>query len=125
MSFEIDRRKARRRRQISGRSGRTAIRGTAERPRLCVFKSARHIALQVIDDDRGITLASASTMDPQIRGAVGHTGNTEAAKLAGKLIADRAKAAQVTKVVFDRAGFRYHGAVKALAEAAREAGLDF
>ncbi len=122
MSFEIDRRLARRKRQVSGR---VRIRGTAERPRLCVSKSARHIALQVIDDDRGVTLVSASTMDPQIRAAVSHTGNVEAAKLVGKLVAERAKAARIEKVVFDRAGFPYHGAVKAVAEGAREGGLSF
>jgi len=122
MSFETDRRTARRKRQVSNR---VRVRGTAERPRLCVFKSARHVALQVIDDDRGVTLVSASTMDPQIRGAVSHTGNAEAAKLVGKLVAERARAASIEKVVFDRAGFRYHGVVKAVAEAAREGGLSF
>jgi large subunit ribosomal protein L18 len=122
MSLETNRRAARRKRQVSNR---VRVRGTAERPRLCVFKSARHIALQVIDDDRGVTLASASTMDPQIRGAGGHTGNVEAAKLVGKLVAERARAASIEKVVFDRAGFPYHGVVRAVAEAAREGGLSF
>ncbi len=122
MSYEIKRREARRKRQVSGR---VRIRGTAERPRLCFFKSARHIALQVIDDDRGVTLAAASTMEAPVRASAGHTGNVEAAKQVGKLIAERARAAQVEKVVFDRAGFPYHGAVKAAAEAAREGGLSF
>jgi large subunit ribosomal protein L18 len=122
MSFEINRREARRRRQISGRR---KVRGTAERPRLCVFRSARHILLQIIDDDEGRTLTSASTMETAIRQAVSSTGNVAAAQAVGKLIAERAKAADVTQVVFDRAGFPYHGRVKAVAEAAREGGLDF
>jgi len=122
MSFEINRREARRRRQVSGRR---KVRGTSERPRLCVFRSARHICLQVIDDGEGRTLVSASTMEPEIRGAVSSTGALAAATAVGKLIAERAKAADVTKVVFDRAGFPYHGRVKAVAEAAREGGLDF
>jgi len=122
MSFETDRRKARRRRQISGRR---KVRGTAERPRLCVSKSARHLYLQIIDDDGGRTLASASTMEAEIRQAVPHTGNLAAAQAVGKLIAERAQAASITRIVFDRAGFPYHGRVKAVAEAAREGGLDF
>jgi large subunit ribosomal protein L18 len=122
MSFEIDRRKARRRRQISGRR---RIHGTAERPRLCVFRSARHVHLQVINDDEGRTLVQASTMEPEVRSAVSHTGNMAAAQIVGRLLAERAKAANVGRVVFDRAGFPYHGCVKAVAEAAREAGLEF
>ena len=122
MSFEIKRREARRKRQVSGRR---KVRGTAERPRLCVFRSSRHIYLQVIDDDEGRTLISASTMEPEVAGGLSSTGNTAAAQAVGKVVAERAKAASITKVVFDRAGFPYHGRVKAVAEAAREAGLDF
>ena len=81
--------------------------------------------LQVIDDDRGATLAQASTMEPEVRGTVPYTGGTEAAAAAGKLIAERAKAADIVTIVFDRAGFPYHGRVKAAAEAAREGGLVF
>jgi large subunit ribosomal protein L18 len=122
MSFEINRRKARRRRQLSGRH---KIHGTAERPRLSVFRSARHVHLQVIDDDRGATLVWASTMEPEIRDSVSHTGNTEAARKVGELIAKRALEADLKLVVFDRAGFPYHGRVQAAAEAAREGGLEF
>ncbi|MBM3472132.1 MAG: 50S ribosomal protein L18 [Armatimonadetes bacterium] len=122
MSFEINRREARRRRQVSGRR---KVRGTSERPRLCVFRSARHIYLQVIDDDAGRTLVSASTMEPAIRQSVASPATIAAATAVGKLIAERAKAADVAQVVFDRAGFPYHGRVKAVAEAAREGGLDF
>jgi large subunit ribosomal protein L18 len=122
MSYEINRRKARRRRQLSGRR---KVRGTAARPRLCVFKSARHVFLQVIDDDRGVTLISASTMEPQVRDAAPHTGNVDAARRAGELVATRALEADIKAVVFDRAGFPYHGRVRAVAEAAREGGLDF
>lgn len=122
MSFEINRRKARRRRQLSGRR---KVHGTAQRPRLSVFRSARHVYLQIIDDDQGVTLTAASTMEPDIRDSVSHTGNTEAARKAGELIAKRALKAKVKTVVFDRAGFPYHGRVRAVAEAAREGGLDF
>lgn len=121
MSFEINRRKARRRRQLSGRR---RVHGTAERPRLSVFRSARHVYLQVIDDDRGVTLAAASTMEADVGSGSG-AGNIEAARKAGELIAQRALKAKVKAVVFDRAGFPYHGRVRAVAEGAREAGLDF
>lgn len=122
MSFEVNRRKARRRRQLSGRR---KVRGTAAKPRLCVFKSARHISLQLIDDEQGATLVHASTMEPEVKQVVSNTGNIEAATAVGKLIAERAQAANVEKIVFDRAGCPYHGRVKAVAEAAREAGLVF
>jgi large subunit ribosomal protein L18 len=96
--------------------------GTAERPRLTVFRSNKHIAAQIIDDTVGRTLVSASTLEAAQR--TGATGNTAAATEIGKLIAARARAEGVTKVVFDRGGSRYHGRVAALAEAAREAGLE-
>jgi large subunit ribosomal protein L18 len=102
---------------------RKYVQGTAERPRLAVFRSNKHITVQVIDDVAGTTLASASTNEAELRS--GATGNVEAAKATGKLVADRAKAAGVTKVVFDRGGNLYHGRVAALADAAREAGLEF
>jgi large subunit ribosomal protein L18 len=99
--------------------------GTAERPRLSVFRSDKHIYAQVIDDIAGRTLASVSTVDAEVRGDLKNGGNIEAAKRAGKQIADRAKQAGVEKVAFDRGGRIYHGRVKALADAAREAGLNF
>lgn len=95
-------------------------------PRLCVHRTPRHIYAQVIDANGGKTLASASTIDKSLRGEVeGHSGNVDAAALVGKTLAERAKAAGVETVAFDRSGFRYHGRVKALADAAREGGLKF
>jgi large subunit ribosomal protein L18 len=109
-------------RQRRHRRVRKKVRGTAERPRLAVFRSNNHIYAQVIDDVAGRTLASASTIDAKPSGG---TGNVDAAKQVGALLAERAKAAGVSKVVFDRGGFLYHGRVAALADAAREAGLEF
>lgn len=102
---------------------RKSISGTPERPRLAVFRSARHISAQVIDDSSGRTLAAAGTVEPGLRGASG--GNLAAATAVGRLIAERAKAAGVSSVVFDRGGYRYHGRVAAVADAARETGLEF
>ena len=104
---------------------RKKVMGTAERPRLAVFRSNKHIVAQVIDDRSGRTLAAASTLDADVRSASGATGNKTAAATVGKLVGERAKAAGVTKIVFDRGGFLYHGRVAALADAAREAGLEF
>ena len=104
---------------------RNAIRGTAERPRLSVFRTHKHIYAQVIDDANGRTLASASSMDKQVRDSVGFGGNKQAAETIGRLVAERAQAAGLKKVCFDRGEFRYHGRVAALAEAARAAGLEF
>ena len=101
---------------------RKKVMGTAERPRLAVFRSNKHITAQVIDDRSGRTLAAASTTEPDLRG--GATGNKDAAAKVGQLVAERAKAAGVTKVVFDRGGNLYHGRVAAVADAAREAGLE-
>ena len=103
--------------------GRKKIHGSAERPHMVVTRSARHITVQVIDDVRGHTLASASTMEAAVRGAEGDK-SAKASKV-GELIAERAKAAGVENVVFDRAGNKYHGRIAALADAAREAGLGF
>jgi large subunit ribosomal protein L18 len=103
---------------------RKKVRGSEERPRLAVFRSNKHIAAQVIDDRTGRTLAAASTIEADIKSA-GSTGNKEAAAAVGKLVAERAKAAGVSKVVFDRGGFIYHGRIAAVADAAREAGLEF
>jgi large subunit ribosomal protein L18 len=104
---------------------RTRVMGTTERPRLCVYRSLGHIYTQVIDDRTGQTLASASSVDKETKKNLKGGGNIAAAKVIGKAIADRAKAAGVSKVVFDRGGYKYHGRVKALADAAREAGLQF
>lgn len=101
---------------------RKNISGTAERPRLNVFRSLNHIYAQIIDDTTGKTLAAASTLD---KGFEGYGGNIEAAKKVGLAVAEKAKAAGVTAVVFDRGGYVYHGRVAALAEGAREGGLEF
>lgn len=106
-------------------SVRSNLFGTTERPRLSVFRSGKHIYAQVIDDLLGKTLASAGTTNGDVRGELKHGANVAAAKLVGKSIAERAKAAGVTKVAFDRGGRGYHGRVKALADAAREGGLSF
>ncbi len=102
---------------------RKKIAGTSERPRLAVFRSVNHIYAQLIDDSKGQTLVSASTTESTFGAKSG--GNIEAAKEIGKLVAERAKDKGVTRVVFDRGGFIYHGRIKSLAEAAREAGLEF
>jgi large subunit ribosomal protein L18 len=101
---------------------RKKVRGTAERPRLAIFRSVNHIYAQVIDDDNGKTLASASTTEKDLKGSTG--GNTEAAQKVGKTIAERALAAGISNVVYDRGGYVYHGRVKALFEATRAAGLN-
>jgi large subunit ribosomal protein L18 len=102
---------------------RIRLAGTAARPRLAVFRSLTHIYAQVIDDTSGSTIAAASSLEASLRGATGT--KTDDAKRVGQLVAERAKQAGVDRVVFDRAGFKYHGRVRSLAEAAREAGLDF
>jgi large subunit ribosomal protein L18 len=102
---------------------RKKVVGSTERPRLAVFRSNRHIVAQVIDDSAGRTIAAASTVEPQLAG--GATGNVEAAKQVGRLVGERAVAAGVSSVVFDRGSSRYHGRVAALADAARAAGLEF
>lgn len=102
---------------------RKKVQGTPERPRLAVFRSNKHIVVQVIDDLNGRTIAAASTHEKDLKD--GATGNKSAASNVGRLAADRAKAAGVTRVVFDRGGFLYHGRVAAVADAAREAGLEF
>ena len=102
---------------------RLTMAGTVERPRLAVFRSNTHIYAQVIDDGTGKTLAAASTVEKELRSS--KQTKTEEAAVVGRLVAERAKSAGVERVVFDRAGFRYHGRIKSLADAAREAGLDF
>ncbi len=118
--------------QVASRSGarqkrheriRLSLAGTPERPRLAVFRSLNHIYAQVIDDTSGRTLAAASTLEKELKGS--RSTKTEEAAIVGRLVAERAKSAGVERVVFDRAGFRYHGRIRSLADAAREAGLDF
>jgi len=116
--------------QLQGRARRKLrikkkITGTPERPRLSVFRSARHIYVQVIDDTSGTTLATASTLSKDLKGTLGEDDKTGAAKKVGSLIANLCKTKNISKVVFDRNGYLYHGRIVALADAAREAGLEF
>ena len=104
---------------------RKKISGTSDRPRLCVYRSANHIYAQVVNDSSGTTLAAASTLEPEVRSQVAGKSKVDEAKTIGELVAKRAQASGITRVVFDRGGFMYHGRVKALADAAREAGLAF
>ncbi|HKM89053.1 MAG TPA: 50S ribosomal protein L18 [Candidatus Acidoferrales bacterium] len=104
---------------------RLKVSGTAERPRLCVFRSSTHLYAQVIDDAAGRTLVAASSVDKETRKQIQGGGNVAAAKIVGQAVAARAREKGISQVVFDRGGYRYHGRVKALAEAAREAGLKF
>jgi large subunit ribosomal protein L18 len=104
---------------------RKRMSGTMDRPRLCVHRSTRHIRAQVVDDLSGRTLASASSLDTEVKSIIKGGGNIAASKVVGKMVAERARAKGIDKVVFDRGGYQYHGRVQALAEAAREAGLKF
>lgn len=122
MFKKVDRQAVRKAKQ---KAIRAKISGTAERPRLSVYKSNNNIFAQLIDDVNGVTLASASTIDKELKGNVTHGGNIESAKLVGKAIAERAVAKNIISVVFDRSGNKYTGRVAALADAAREAGLKF
>ncbi|TMJ13575.1 MAG: 50S ribosomal protein L18 [Bacillati bacterium ANGP1] len=117
-----DRNESRRRRHLRIRQ---TVRGSAGRPRLAVFRSLAHIYAQVIDDERQRTVAAASSLDPEIRAEVANVKKAEAGRIVGRLIARRAKAQGVQRVVFDRGGFLYHGRVRALADGAREGGLEF
>jgi large subunit ribosomal protein L18 len=103
---------------------RAGVRGTAERPRLAVYRSLRHVYAQLVDDDKGITLAAASTLEKELAGDLESTGGVEAGKVLGRVIADRAKEKGVKNAVFDRGGFAYRGVVRAVADAARDAGLE-
>jgi len=122
MIKQFDRAAARRRRH---RRVRVKVRGTAQRPRLSVFRSLRHIYAQIIDDERGHALVAASTIESAIRDAVSGQSKTAQASEVGKVLAERARQQGITAVVFDRGGYKYHGRVKALAEAVREGGLTF
>ena len=104
---------------------RKNLHGTPERPRMCVFRSNKNISVQIIDDVNGVTLASASSLDKELKGEIGYGGNKEAAKKVGEAIAKRALAKGIENVCFDRGGFLYHGRVAELAAGAREAGLKF
>ena len=104
---------------------RSRVKGTSERPRINVFRSLKHIYVQAIEDSTGKTLASASTLSPELKGSFRYPGNMDAAKKVGELIAKRCLEKGIQKVVFDRSGYLYHGRVKALAEAARASGLIF
>lgn len=122
MAGVISRAESRKRRQARVRR---KVTGTADRPRLCVFRSSKHIYAQIIDDTQGVTVASASTRDKSVVVGFAYTGNVEAAKAVGEKIAQNAQEKGIKNVVFDRNGFVYHGRVKTVADAAREAGLDF
>ena len=119
---EIDRRKARLRRH---KRVRRSVSGTSERPRLNVFRSLRHVYAQVIDDSTGQTLASASTRDGEVAGQIQGKTKVQQAGVVGKVLAQRSLDEGIVRVVFDRGGYKYHGRVKALADAAREGGLEF
>ncbi|MBB6734965.1 50S ribosomal protein L18 [Cohnella zeiphila] len=122
MITKSDKNKARLKRHLRVRK---KISGTNERPRLSVFRSSKHIYAQLIDDIKGVTIASASTVDKELASQIGNGGNVESARKVGELIAKRAKEKGYENVVFDRGGYLYHGRIQALADAAREAGLQF
>ena len=122
MIGKIDKNKIRKRKHVRVRK---KISGTADCPRLCVYRSNSHIYAQIIDDEAGTTLVSASSLDKDIKGEISNGSNIEAATAVGKLVAERAAAKEIKDVVFDSGGYLYHGRVQALAEAAREAGLNF
>ena len=116
--------------RVEGRANRhrrirRGVRGSVGRPRLVVFRSSKHIYAQVVDDDRGVTVASAGSLSPELKDTLRSGGNVAAAKAVGELIARKAKAGGIAAVVFDRGGYKYHGRVKALADAARAAGHVF
>jgi len=117
-----DKNKSRQKRHFRVRKN---VSGTQQRPRLNVFRSLNHIYAQIINDETGTTLVSASTMDKEVSATLNYGGNINAAQVVGKLVAERAVAKGISKVVFDRGGYLYHGRVAALAAAAREAGLEF
>ena len=104
---------------------RKRLTGSTERPRLAIFRSSKHIYAQMVNDQSGTTLVSASTLDPEVRSQLKYGGNKAAATYVGRIVAERAKKAGIDKVCFDRRSYKYHGRVAALAQAAREAGLQF
>lgn len=110
---------------VRHRRVRRKVSGTGERPRLCVYRSLKHIYAQIIDDERGHTLVGVSSLSPEIHATLAYGGNIAAAKEVGKLVAQKALEQNITSVVFDRGGYKFHGRVAALANAAREAGMKF
>lgn len=122
MFKKVNREAIRRRKHLSIRN---KISGTAERPRLSVYRSNNNIFAQLVDDVNGVTLVSASTIDKEIKANVKNGGNIESAKIVGKALAERAAAKNIATIVFDRSGYKYTGRIAALADAAREAGLNF
>ncbi len=116
----VQTRRLRRQRHVRNR-----LAGTTQRPRLAVFRSSKHIYAQMINDETGTTIVSASTMEPEIRSQAKYGGNKAAATLVGRIVAERARQAGIDKICFDRRSYKYHGRVAALAQAAREAGLQF
>ena len=122
MISKPDKNKVRKKRHLRVRN---KLEGTTVRPRLNVFRSTKHIYAQLIDDSTGVTLVSASTLDPELKGSVENGGNVDAAVKVGEAVAKKATEKGYTEVVFDRGGYLYHGRIKALADAAREAGLKF
>lgn len=122
MITKPDKNKVRKKRHLRVRN---KLEGTTVRPRLNVFRSTKHIYAQLIDDSTGVTLVSASTLDPELKGSIDNGGNVDAAVKVGEVVAKRATEKGYTEVVFDRGGYLYHGRIKALADAAREAGLKF
>jgi large subunit ribosomal protein L18 len=116
----VQTRRLRRQRRVRNR-----LSGTTQRPRLAVFRSSKHIYAQMINDESGTTLVSASSMDPEVKAQVKYGGNKAAAALVGRVVAERARKAGIDKICFDRRSYKYHGRVAALAQAAREAGLQF
>lgn len=122
----MDSSELRRKRRLRRKRGiRKGVYGTSEKPRLTVFRSHKHIYAQIIDDQRGVTLCEASTRNRELRNDIADSGNIEAAKTVGAALAERAKEKNVERVHFDRNGYRFHGRVKGLADAAREGGLSF
>jgi large subunit ribosomal protein L18 len=122
----MDQQKTKHRRQLRRRHHvRRNITGTPERPRLSVFRSSKHIYAQLIDDLTGVTLAAASSASPEVKSGVAYGGNVKAAVVVGKKLAEAAKTKGINKAAFDRGHYRYHGRIKALADAAREGGLQF
>ena len=125
MSATTQRKIVQTRRLRRQRHVRKRLSGSPERPRLAVFRSSKHIYAQVINDVSGTTLAAASTLDAEVKGQAAYGGNKAAAAVVGRVVAERAKKAGIDKVCFDRRSYKYHGRVQALADAAREAGLQF
>lgn len=122
----MDRQKTKQKQQLRRRQRvRNKINGNSERPRLTIFRSSKHIYAQLVDDLKGVTLAAASSLLPDLKGNVPYGGNVKAAKAVGQKLAELAKEKGIAKAAFDRGHYRYHGRVKALADAAREAGLQF